>query len=169
MARDLSASPWRSAAIAPLLTPLALTALTVSEALLEGRTLGPFGDLDSNAQMLLLVWSISYSYMWVLAVPTMLFTRRWITWSWVRLLFLGALLGALPWLVVFVAERADSLPSRSSVDLWNELVRFIFFADDSIVLKFGAIGSLVAGAFCLLQMYVFRAPSNNALEQTRDG
>ena len=169
MARDLSASPWRSAATAPLLTPVALMALAVSEAMLERRAIGPIGDLASNAEMFLVVWLVAYLYMWILAVPTMLLTRRWIRWSWIRLVFLGAFLGALPWIVGIAVGVAESAASRSSADLWRDFARSIFVADGFMVLKFSAIGSLVAGVFCLLQLYVFRAPSNNALEQTREG
>ena len=168
MARDLSVRPWRSAALAPLVTPLAVLALVVFEALWEGRPPGRFGDLESVAQMFLFVSSVAYLYMWVLAVPTMLLTRRWIKWSWTRLVFLGALLAALPWIAGIAIALAGSAASRSSADLWREFGRSIFVADDFMVLKFSAIGSLVAGAYCLLQLYVFLAPSNNALEQTRD-
>jgi hypothetical protein len=59
MARDLSASPWRSAAIAPLLTPLAMLMLAVLEAVAEQKPLGPTGDIAENAQMCALTsrWS----------------------------------------------------------------------------------------------------------------
>ena len=169
MARDLSVSPWRSAAIAPLVTPLAMIVVGISGALLEGRGIGPIRNLGADVEAILSVWLIAYLYMWILAVPTMLMTRRWIGWSWIRLVVLGAFLGTLPWVVGIGVSVAGSAGSRSNADLWRDFLRSIFVADDFLVLKFGAIGSLVAAVFCLLQLYVFRAPSNNALEQTRDG
>jgi hypothetical protein len=168
MARDLSASPWRSAAIAPLVTPLAMAVVGMSGALLEGRAIRP-RDLAADVEVFLFVWLVAYLYMWILAVPTMLITRRWMGWSWIRLVFLGAFLGALPWIVGIGVSVAGMAGSRSNADLWRDFLRSIFVADDFLVVKFGAIGSLVAAVFCVLQLYVFRAPSNNALEQTREG
>ena len=70
MARDLSASPWRSAAIAPLFTPLVMLLLAFLESVLERKPLRPTGDLRSDLEMGLVVWLIAYLYMWILAVPT---------------------------------------------------------------------------------------------------
>ena len=165
MARDLSASPWRSAAIAPLLTPIGLAALSVA----EGRTNAGGADPETLLKVLSTIWLIAYAHMWVLAVPVILLTRRWVTWSWLRLVILGAVLGALPWTIVVISElggRSDLSPAQ-----WvSEFFRSLLVMDDYIVVKLGAfLGAFVAGVFCLLQLYVQRAPSNNALEQTRNG
>ena len=165
MARDLSASPWRSAAIAPLLTPMALTLL----AAMDGGPIAGAGGPDTLLRSLLMVWLIAYAYMWVLAIPIMLLSRRWITWSWIRVMVLGALLGALPWTLVVISELRARTDSLSFAQLVREFFGSLFFMDGSIVVKFGALGAFIAGAFCLLQLYVTRAPSNNALERTREG
>ena len=165
MARDLSARPWRSAAIAPLLTPIGLVALSVA----AGEVSAGSGDFDTGLKLLSAIWLVAYAHMWVLAIPVLLLTRQWITWSWPRLIVLGALLGALPWTVVIISE----LSGRTGLTLAQWLTEFfgaLLVMDNYIVLKFGAFpGSFVAGAFCLLQLYFLQAPSNNALEQTREG
>jgi hypothetical protein len=106
--------------------------------------------------------------MWLLAVPVMLLTRRWITWSWLRLIVLGALLGALPWIFVPVSElrgRTDlSFPERL-----GQALHALLFMDGYIVPKFAALGAFVAGAFCILQLYMLRTPSNNALDSDAPG
>ena len=79
---------------------------------------------------------------------------------------LGAFLGALPW-IVGIAMTLSNMP-LSRADLCREFARSIFYSDDFIVMTFSALGSLIAGAFCLLQLYVFRAPSNAAVERTRE-
>ena len=160
MARDLSASPWRSAALAPLFAPVELTLIAVVG---RDRASG-FGGLDAFVRTLLLIWSVAYAYMWLLAVPSMLLTRRWITWSWLRLIALGALLGALPWIVVPVSElrgRAD----LSFAERVSEALRSLLFMDGYIVPKFAALGAIVAAAFCILQIFRLPAPSNNALDR----
>jgi hypothetical protein len=145
-----------------------MAVLAISEAVLEHRAIGPIGDLAPNVEMFLAVWLVAYSYMWILAVPTIVLTRRWIAWSWWRLMGLGALLAALPWTAVPVSElrgRTD----LSFAQLVREFFSTLLFMDGYIVLKFAVLGALVAGAFCLLQLYIPPAPSNNALEQAREG
>src|SRR5262245_57157730 len=99
MARDLSESPWRSAAVAPLFTPLAMVLVSFVKRVWNGEPIAPITNfwfgLD-DLYMILVVWGIGYLYMWILAVPAMLLTRRWIEWTWIRLILLGALLAALP-------------------------------------------------------------------------
>jgi hypothetical protein len=164
MARDLSASPWRSAAIAPLFTPIALSALAAMEGFDKG-----IGGLDAFIRTVLTVWFVASAYMWILAVPTMLFTRRWVTWSWPRLLVLGALLGVLPWAIVPVSELSGR-PDLSFAQWVSEFFHSLLFMDDYIVVKFGAFpGAFVAGVFCLLQLHMRRAPSNNRLQRTGEG
>ena len=161
MARNLAVDPYRSALIAPLFTPLALTAI----AALDEGPLETAGGLDAFLRGLLSVWVVAFAYMWVLAVPVMLLTRRWITWSWLRLTLLGALLGALPWVVVPVSELRGRTDLSFAQQL-SEAFRSLLFMDGYIVPKFAALGAFVAGVFSILQIFRLRAPSKTTRSTT---
>jgi hypothetical protein len=143
--RDLSARPFRAAALAPLIAPVVLTLMaTVLESALK------IGALDTFAKTLLLVLAVSYGYMWMAALPIILILRPWIRWSWPRLIALGALLGALPWLVALIASAVGSareLPWNDTAgSLWRQITQ-----GERVWPIFAVTGACVAGAFCVLQ------------------
>lgn len=162
MASDLSVRPWFSAAIAPLAAPIGMAALFV----LDENGGAAIGELGTTLKVVATIWLVAYAHMWLLAVPVILLTRRWIRWSWPRLIALGALLGALPWAIAVISElrgRADLSVSRWA----SELLRSLILMDDYIVLKLGVLpGAFVAGVFCLLQLRRL-APASRAVRGQR--
>ena len=139
--RDLSESPLRAAALAPLVTPLVIAAMaTLSD------TRSAAGGLDALLRSLLLVWLVAYAYMWVIALPIILVSRRWIRWPWPALVVLGAVLGGLPWLIARLQSPSGVATSRSTDLLEGERVWLLF----------GACGAAVATAFCILQLVLLR-------------
>ena len=151
MARDLAVDPYRSALIAPLFMPL----VSILLAALDGR-LSTVGGFDDFAGGILVVWVVAFAYMWILAVPAMSLTRRWITWTWWRLITLGAFLGALPWFVYLSGWLVTQHDSWSPGEAWREYVRSLLSGDSYMVLRFAACGAFVASMFCLLQTHVFQ-------------
>lgn len=162
MAPDLSVRPWFSAAIAPLAAPIGMAALSVVGENGDAAA----GDLGTTLKVVATIWLVAYAHMWLLAVPAILLTRRWISWSWLRLIALGAALGALPWAIAVISElrgRTDLSAFRWA----SEFFRSLIFMDDYIVLKLGVLpGAFVAGVFCLLQLRRL-APSSRAVRGQR--
>lgn len=134
MARDLSKNPWRSAIVAPLFTPLAMLLVAFLTGTWKREPLRPIRLYLDDIGGVLVVWVLAYLYMFLLAMPAMLLTRRWIAWTSFRLIVLGAFLAALPW-----------------IPYWKN------------VLVVSLVGALVASAYCLLQLYAFRPPSPDSL------
>lgn len=139
--RDLSQRPWLAAALAPLVTPSVVAIMATL-----GDTRSAAGGLDALLLSLLLLCVVAYAYMWVVALPIILLSRRWVRWPWPALVVLGAVLGGLPWLIARLMSPTGLAVSQASDLLEGE----------RLWLLFGACGAVVAAAFCVLQTLLLR-------------
>lgn len=139
--QDLSSRPYRAAVVAPLVAPLTWLVIGLLAAAPEVPGSGFAGWFPIMAAG----WVIAFLGMWLLALPIVLALRRWVRWTWPRLVALGTFLGATPGLTAIVRGQlrpGPPLPGRARLR--------------ARVVGVCACGASVAAVFCLLQAYLLK-------------
>ena len=153
MARNLADNLSLAAALAPLGAPVA--GLPFLEATV------PRGLLSEYYGYVWMTVIFAYLYMGILAVPTLLLTRRRIVWTPTRIILLGVVLGLAPLLAAFGWGFVESAWAGRLAEYTSSL----FERDWTLFWLLAFCGAGVAASFVLIQVFFVKAPSNKSLEQ----